>query len=439
MGDNLPKRAGFGAAVAAAGARSRKSMLRNHGGGHAPVSFLELFFDLVFVFAITQLSHFLKDNLTWLGFAQAVTLFLAVWWGWMFTTWAANWANPDRLPVRIMLVALMLLGLILAVAIPRAMGDQAWLFALCYVATQVGRTAFMAWVMQPESPSGARNMIRIVVWFLASGLFWLAGVLRGEDQRLLWWLAALAIEYYAPLAFFRVPGLGQSTLADWDISGSHMAERCGLFIIIALGEGIIITGAAFAQLSMEAGRVWAFLFAFMSSVLMWWLYFDLGAVRGSQHITGHNEVGRVARNAFTYVHMPIVLGIIVYAVADAKFLADWSAPTGGKLVVTLCGGAVIYLTGLGLFKRLTSNLGNFPLSHMVGILAFVGLGLTGWTLALTNLAMAGGAVAILFTIAVWEWVSFHGGWLERMETRDWRMAARLRARMDARNAARLQE
>ena len=101
-------RPGIGAAIAAAEAKQRRSLLRNHGGGHAPVTNLELFFDLVFVFAITQLSHFLKDHLTWLGFAQALVLFLAVWWAWMYTTWATNWIDPDKGEVRLLIGALML-------------------------------------------------------------------------------------------------------------------------------------------------------------------------------------------------------------------------------------------------------------------------------------------------------------------------------------------
>ncbi|MEQ1641240.1 MAG: low temperature requirement protein A, partial [Novosphingobium sp.] len=103
MASEAPTRPSIGAAIAKAEQTARRSLLRNHGGGHAPVSFLELFFDLVFVFAITQLSHFLKDNLTAAGFAQALVMFLAVWWAWMYTTWATNWADPQRFEVRVML------------------------------------------------------------------------------------------------------------------------------------------------------------------------------------------------------------------------------------------------------------------------------------------------------------------------------------------------
>lgn len=410
-----PRSGGIGAAIAAAEAKSRRSLLRNHGGGHAPVSFLELFFDLVFVFAITQLSHFLKDHLTWLGFAQALVLFLAVWWAWMYTTWATNWADPERFEVRIMLLALMALSLLMAVALPYGFSKFAWLFAASYVALQIGRTVFMAVILTRENRANARNMVRIAIWFAFAAPFWLIGVLRPEDERLAWWLLAVAIEYLGPIALFPVPGLGRSKSSDWDISGSHMAERCGLFIIIALGEGIIITGATFADDTMEAGRVLAFALAFLSSVLMWWLYFDLGQKRGSDHISENEDVGRVARNAYTYLHMPIVLGIVILAVADAKLLGLWDQPADGKLALVLCGGGGLFLAGLGLFKRSSNPLGNFPLSHLVGTLLFIGLGLAAWRGMLTTLQVGGLGVGALAVVSGWEWVSYHGGWKERID------------------------
>lgn len=416
---------GFGGAIAAANQRAQRSLLRNHGGGHAAVSFLELFFDLVFVFAITQLSHFLKDHLSWLGFTQALVMFLAVWWAWMYTTWATNWADPDRLEVRIMLITLMALSLVMAVALPYGFSKYAGLFAASYVVLQLGRTLFMAAILQVGSPANARNMLRISLWFVASGVFWAIGALRGEDERIGWWAAALMIEYLGPIALYRVPFYGRSSPTDWNISGSHMAERCGLFIIIALGEGIIITGASFAELSMETGRVQAFILAFLSSVLMWWLYFDLGEKRGSQFIRDHAEAGRIGRSAYTYLHMPIVLGIVVFAVADAKLLADWAAPASGKLIMVFCGGAILFLNGLAFFKRFSNSMGNFPLSHGVGSLLFMVLGIFAWARPITSLQLAGIGVSSFAMVAAWEWVSYHGGWQERInDLRGWVRLAR---------------
>lgn len=436
MPPEAPRAGGFGAAVAAANQRARKSLLRNHGGGHAPVSYLELFFDLVYVFAITQLSHFLHYHLDLLGFVQGMALFLALWWAWMFTTWASNWANPDRLPVRLMMLVLMMLSLLMAVAVPKGFAASAALFAASYVTLQLGRTLCMAAMFSGENPANARNMVRISIWFAVSAVFWAIGVLRSDEERLAWWLLALGIEYLGPMAMFAVPGLGRSTAANWDISGSHMAERCALFIIIALGEGIVVIGSTFLGLEMSSGATVAFAVAFGSSALMWWLYFDLGAVRGARHIQDHSEPGLVARNAFTYLHMPIVAGIVIYAVADALLLEHWSEPADITFVLAQTGGAILYLTGLGFFKRFGSRNTNFPLSHGVGQILFVLLGVWGWFSAPQVLGFASLGLTIFLLVAIWEWVSYHGGWIERMEARGWPIAGRIRRRTEARNAVR---
>jgi low temperature requirement protein LtrA len=410
------KRPGIGAAIAAAEAKTRRSVLRNHGGGHAPVSPLELFFDLVFVFAITQLSHGLLHHLSWHGLAESVVLFLAVWWAWIYTTWVTNWANPDRLPIRALLVAVMLLSLGMAVAIPEAFAEDGVVFAACYVTIQLGRSAIMAWLFRAESPARLRNMSRIALWFLASTPLWLAGALANDpDIRLALWLAALAIEYAGPFALFRVPGLGHSRLSDWDISGSHMAERCSLFIIIALGEGIVVTGNTFADLPFDTARIGGFVIAFLSAALMWWLYFDLGAERGTRLIAGHAQAGRLARNAYTYLHMPIVLGIVISAVADGLLLTAGSGRAEAGLIAAQTGGNILFLIGVGLFKRHSNPMGNFPTSHIVALLLFAALGLAGWSEPMPAASFAGLGVAILALTCIWEWVSYHGGWMERMD------------------------
>ena len=430
-------RGGVGAAVAAATERARKSLLRNHGGGHAPVSNLELFFDLVYVFAITQISNFMHHHLGLLGLFEGVLLFLAVWWAWIYTTWVANWTNPDRMPIRLLLLGVMLLSLAMAVTLPKAFGDKALAFAASYVALQVGRSALTALVFRVEHAPNAVNMARIGLWFVFSAPLWLAGALLGGGWQLACWSAALAIEFAGPFAQFPVPGLGHSRLSDWDISGSHMAERCALFIIIALGEGIVVTGTSLASLSMEPGRIAAFVIAFFGSALMWWLYFDLGMERGARMIAGHAQAGRLARNAYTYLHMPIVLGIIVVAVGDALLLEHWSEPASEAFVAAQIGGILLFIGGVGLFKRFASTFGNFPFSHSIAALLFVLLGLWGLIFAPHSSLFAVMLVVVLFITALWEWVSYHGGWLERMEARGWPLADRLRQRNRRRNEARL--
>ncbi|MDE2437442.1 MAG: low temperature requirement protein A [Sphingomonadales bacterium] len=411
-------------------------MLRNHGGGHAPVSNLELFFDLVYVFAVTQLSHFIGHHPGWLGFLQGVILFLGVWWVWIYTVWVTNWANPDRLPIRLLILALMFLSLIMAIAMPEAFAGKALLFAGCYIALQLGRSVVMAIVLRHEAQSRLRNMARISCYFIASAPLWLAGAWLGGVAQIALWLAALAIEYAGPLTMFATPVLGRSTTGDWDISGSHMAERCSLFIIIALGEGIVVSGAAMLDGVLSADRYAALFIAFAGSAVVWWLYFDIGAERGARLISGHEQAGRIARNAYTYLHMPIVLGIVIFAVGDSLLMENWTGKAEHPLILTQLGGAVLFLVGLAYFKRYSTTNHNFPFSHGLAIALNLVLALIGSTFPVPALLYAELCVAILLVTAVWEWGSYHGGWMERMEARGWKFGNTLRSRYETRQAQR---
>src|SRR5688500_3769496 len=164
-----------------------RSLLRQHGGGPTPVSYLELFFDLVYVFALTQISHLSLEEMSWRGLAQAAVAFAAVWWAWIYTTWAANWLDPERVPVRILLLLVMLASLLMAVALPHAFDGGGRVFAFAYVAIQVLRSLFLAWAMPRTEGESGLNMLRVAIWFMVSGLFWIAGALTAEgSERLAW-------------------------------------------------------------------------------------------------------------------------------------------------------------------------------------------------------------------------------------------------------------
>jgi len=420
---------GIGAAIAAANARQRRSLLRGRGG-HTPVTNLELFFDLVFVFAVTQLSHFLLGELTPLGALRTAVLFAAVWWAWMWTTWATNWIDPDKGEVRLLIGALMLSSLVMAAAIPHGFGDGALIFALAYVTIQVGRCLFVSWAMEREAPGRGRNMLRASIWFLAATPFWLAGALCGDAAwQLGLWIAALTIEYASPLTFMWVPGLGRSSPEEWEISGAHMAERCALFIIIALGEGLVLTGATYSAAPPHQWLDAALVTAFAGSFLMWWLYFDMGARRGALHIENHALPGLVGRQAFTYWHIPIVAGIVVLAVADELVLAHPHEPVHLDFLAIGISGAALFIGGLAGFKRISSDQPWYPASHAYTLYLLVPLAVWGWLGHPTMLAFYGAIVVLFAVIGVWEWVSFHGGWLERIERRNGWLGQVLRRRL----------
>jgi low temperature requirement protein LtrA len=368
---------------------------------HSRVTYAELFFDLVFVYAVTQISHALLANFTPIGAVHVTLLFLAVWWVWVFTSWITNWLDPEKTPVRLLLFALTLGGLVLSTSIPSAFDGRGLWFAIAYAAMQVGKTVFL-WIVTPSSRPPARmNAVRITTWLAVSAIFWIAGGLMEGQSRLALWAIALAIEYVSPVVRFWIPRYGASSIADWVVEGGHMAERCAGFIIIALGESIVVTGATFADLTWTTDNVVAFASAFVGSLAMWWIYFHKGAEAGSEQISRSSEPGRLARLAYTYLHMPIVAGIIVTAVADELVLKHPTGHSDLKTVLSAIGGPLLFLFGTILFKH--SFRGFLQLSHGVGIIALCVLAWFAGGLSPLMLSII--TSAIMIVVAVWESIS----------------------------------
>src|SRR5579859_7190147 len=372
---------------------------------HSRVTYAELLFDLVFVFAVTQVSHTLLANFTALGAMQTTLLLLSVWWVWVYTSWITNWLNPEQTPVRVMLFALMLGGLVLSTSIPKAFESRGLWFASAYAAMQVGKTVFL-WLSTPRSRTSARlNAMRITAWLSTSAIFWIAGGFAQGHARLVLWGVALSIEYISPAARFWIPKYGASSVADWFVEGSHMAERCAGFIIIALGESIVVTGATFADLTWTPEVVAAFLSAFVCSLAMWWIYFHKGAEAGSELISNSSEPGRLARLAYTYLHLPIVAGIILSAVADDLVLQYPSGHSDLRTVLSAIGGPLLFLIGTILFKHTIR--GWLQLSHGVGIIALCVL---GWFAAeLSPLLLSIATTTLMVVVAAWESISLRAG------------------------------
>jgi low temperature requirement protein LtrA len=386
-------------------AADRRSLLRERGPqGGGKVGMVELFFDLVFVFAVTQLSHALLAEMSAANALRSGVLLLAVWWVWIYTTWVLNWLDPERLPVRIGLFALMFAGLLLSAALPEAFAAKGGLFAAAFVFMQVGRSLFMVWALRGERPASRRNFQRITVWLAASGLLWIAGGVATGPERLAWWCGALAVEMLGPWLFFHVPGLGRSTIADWDVHGGHLAERCALFVIIALGESLLVTGATFASQPMSGLRVAAFVTAFVGSVAMWWLYFDVGAERAEHRISQAADPGRQARLAYTYLHLPIVAGIIVGAVGDELVLAHPEHADDAGITAILAGPA-LFILGTALFKWATHTRRWPPLSHLVGLALLAALAVPAFGHAFSALGLGIACAAVLVLVAGWEHVA----------------------------------
>jgi low temperature requirement protein LtrA len=376
------------------------SLLRpRQAGVHGKVTNIELFFDLVFVYAVTQLSHTLLRDLSVLGGLHVLLLFLAVWWVWIFTGWITNWLDPERLAVRLLMLVLMFAGLLLSTSLPQAFGGRALMFAGAYTFMQVGRSLFMVWALRHSPVAARRNFYRITSWLAASGVLWVTGALMDGQTRFALWAVAMAIEYMGPAAFFYVPGLGRSTTSEWDVEGGHFAERCSMFVIIALGESVVVTGSSFSDSARTADAWFAFTAAFVGCVAMWWIYFDLAAERGNRAMRQSSDPGREARLGYTYLHLPIVAGIVVSAVGDELSLSHPHATVDMAQAAVLIGGPALYLLGNALFKQ-TINHTRFPLSHMAGLLLLAALLLPALSMSVLWLAVS--TTAVLVVVAKWE-------------------------------------
>ena len=365
------------------------------------VGMIELFFDLVFVFAVTQLSHTLVADLTLTGMLRVTLLLLAVWWVWIYTSWVTNWLDPERIPVRACLLVLLVAGLVMSVSIPHAFDELGLYFAGAYAFMQVGRTLFFLWAVRGGPATLLQNFQRILVWLGTSGALWIAGACCEGWSRFGIWLVALAIEFAGPWCYFAVPGLGRSTTADWNVHGGHMAERCGLFVIIALGESLLVTGATFAEMPWTNDAWTVFLVAVLGSILLWWIYFDTGAQRGEHRITHSNDPGRLARLGYTYLHLPIVAGIIICAVGDEIMLLHPGHATAPAIAV-LIGGPAVFLAGATLFKWVTNFRRTPPLSHLAGLALLAVLPWFAHELHASALQIGAAATAVLLIVAVWE-------------------------------------
>lgn len=375
----------------------RASLLRSREAEAQEVTRFELFFDLVFVFAITQLSHLLLGHLSLLGAAQTLLLLLAVWWAWVDTTWVANWFNPDHPAVRLMLVGVMLASLVMSAALPEAFGEGGLVFAGAYALIQIGRTAFVVAALDGNRAL-RRNFVRILAWLVLSGLLWLAGGLAQERVREILWLLAVGVDMAGAAIGFYTPGLGYSRPQDWTITGGHLAERFQLFVIVALGESILVTGATFGETARSAGPAAAFAVAFVGSVALWWIYFNRSARYGSQVIAAARDPGRLGRSAYTYFHLPMVAGIIVAAVADELTIAHPDGPPSLAVAAVTVAGPILFLIGHALFKHAVS--GWLLASHLAGMVVLAALLPLG--LVAPPLAVGAAATLVLIGIAAWD-------------------------------------
>ncbi|WP_077966430.1 low temperature requirement protein A [Ensifer adhaerens] len=377
----------------------QKRWTRDQDSENSKASFPELFFDLVFVFALIQLSHTLADDFTSATVGEAFLLILAIWWLWINTTWVTNLLDPDSVPVRSMLFALMFASILMAIALPEAFGEHALAFAIIYAAIQVGRSVFAWLAFRGEDEETAMTFLRVTLWALATGGLWVAGAFLGFEARLVTWAAAIALEYAGPLVRYWVPGLGSARRETLILSGEHLAERCALFVIICLGETILTTGRNTVE-HMDADLTFpVFGSAFASTVAMWWIYFHKGQEEAAEKAERTSRPEAVAHNLFTYGHLPIVAGIILTAVGQDFSLSHAEEDATLKTASVVIGGPALFLCGNIWVKLAAAN--RLPLSHLAGLIALALL-LAVFSYVSTY-TLSFGATASLLIASTWDY------------------------------------
>ena len=358
---------------------------------------VELFFDLVYVLAITQLTHYLLTHLTLRGAVEALLLLLAVWLSWINIVWITNYFDLRARPVQLTLIGLMLVSLFVSSSLPEAFDGRGATTAAAFVILLAGPAALALLAVGREHALGV-VFERVLVWCALAGLVGIAGGLADEDGRVVIWLAGTLIVYGGMWLGFPLPRLGHSHTTDYTINGEHMAERCLLFVTIALGESIIVTGSNFGDLPTSTERGAAFVVAFIGSALIWWTYFDRGAEAGREIISSAEDPGRLGLIAYTYCHIPIVAGIIVAAAGDEIAIAHPSQEVSTGEAALILGGPALYLAGHSLFKL--ALWGHLSPSRATGIIALGAL--VPLAVVAPALMLITAATAVLLGVVIWD-------------------------------------
>jgi low temperature requirement protein LtrA len=358
---------------------------------------IELFFDLVYVLAVTQLTHHLLDHLTLRGAFETLVLLLFVWLGWMHAVWTTNYFDMGARRLRLVLLGVMLASLVMASSLPRAYEDRGFTVAAGIVAILVVGTVVQLVLLGRGNP--LRIVLeRVIVWWAAWGVVILAGGIADGDARLALWAAAVAGLYLVMWLGFPLPWLGRSHTVDYTIAGEHLAHRCFLFIIVALGESVLVIGSNFGELPGSAARIAAFVVAFLTSAALWWIYFDRGAEAGMRVISEAEDPARLGLTAYTYFHIPMVAGIIVTAGGDELALAQPGDEPSAAAAALILGGPALYLAGNALFK--VALWGYVPVSRLAGLAALAAL--VPVAAVASNLALSAAATGVLVGVVVWD-------------------------------------
>ena len=321
---------------------AEEAALKAEGTGEIEekVTPLELFFDLVFVFAITQVTQFIADDPTWGGLARGMLILALVWWAWVGYSWLTNWLDTETDRTRLAIFTAMSAMFVVALAIPGAFSDDALIFAVAYAFVRVQHIVLFAFASNDVDIVGATKRFAPAVG-VSLALIFAAAFVDGPLQGVLWALAVLI-------------DLGGALLggSGWKLHPSHFAERHGLIIIIAFGESIVATGLGASETTLTLGVVAAATLGIVIAAALWWAYFDVVAIVAERRLkeAPHAEQVSMARDSYSYIHLLLIAGIVLLALGGKKTIANVDEPLKLVPAVALCGGVALYLLGHVAFR-----------------------------------------------------------------------------------------
>ena len=358
------------------------------------VSVLELFFDLVFVLAITQVTLLLADDLTLGGLLRGLLILALLWWSWVGYSWLTNSVDVDDVATRISIFVAMAAFTVAALAVPAAYGDDAVPFALAYAVARAMQVGLYAYGTDEDDPNHGA-ILRLGPGFLLSAGLIVLGAVVGGDAQIWIWLVAIVIDVLTPVVF---------DTSQFRVHAGHFAERHGLIIIIALGESIVALGSGVTEETVDVSRAIGASLGVAAAATLWWLYFDIVAVVAEHRMkqARGGERAHIARDSYSYIHFFMIAGIVLLALGIKKVLLDSEEPLKLVPAVALCLGPALYLLGHIAFRL--RNVGSLNRQRLV--VAIVLLALIPLVHAIDALPALALVTAVLVALVTYEHVRF---------------------------------
>ncbi|WP_433538010.1 low temperature requirement protein A [Micromonospora sp. CA-249363] len=356
-------------------------------------SFLELFFDLAFIFALTRLSRAVVDDPSLNGGFQVMVMLAAIWWVWFVTAWSADWFDPRAPLIVVLLLWVMFGGLLMAAAVPTAFGAHAALFAGAYVAIHVGRGALLIPALRGH-PLQLRSL-RVAIWFAISGAMWLVGAAIAPARQVLW-TAALVLEYSLARLRWPFPWLGRSSWPDLQVNGDHLSERYQQIFIIALGELILFAGIAYSEAGLHVESTLAFALAFVTAVALARLYLVPAGSRLGASIMAAGPPGSKLALLAGYLHLLMIAGVLATSVAMEMTIEDPRTEETAQLALGIVGPA-LFLTARILLAWVVD--GSRPWARLFGVPALIVCGFATQRLPhVANSAVVAGVLVLIVLV-----------------------------------------